>query len=494
MDKKINSDVIVVGGGVVGTAIARELSKYKLDIILLEKEDDVAMGTSKANSGIIHAGYNADASTLKGQLNVKANPMFDKLCNNLKVPFKRIGSLVVGFSRDDLKILRAEKENGEKMGIKGLKIIEKSRLFELEPNLNPEASCALYAPTAGIVSAYELTIALADNAVLNGVRVILESEVVDMITEDNKIIGVKTVKGNIFAPIVINAAGLYSDRVSAMADAEEYKIKPRKGEYHLLDKKWGNLVKHVLFPIPTEVSKGILVTPTAHGNLMVGPNSIEIENKNDLRTTEKGLNEVINGAKKLVPSLNKRDVITSFSGLRATADGGDFIIKKSNKIKGLINVIGIQSPGLTSAPAIAEMVVDILRDLYKNMTGMDIVRKNNYQEKLKKKPVFIEYFENDKLDSWQKKVNIDENYGEIICRCEQVTRGEIIDAIHRPVPAKSLDAIKRRTRAGAGRCQGGFCGPRVVKILAKELGISPLDVTKKGKDSNVLLARIKELI
>ncbi len=443
------------------------------------------MGTSKANSGIIHAGYNAEAGTFKRELNVKANPKFDKICNDLKVPFKRIGSMVIGFTEEDLEVLKAEKQNGEKMGIEGMEIVECERLFEMEPNLNPEAKYALYAPTDGIISPYEFTIALADNAVVNGAKVLLETEVVDIKMDEEKILGVETTKGFIEAKIIINAAGVYADKIGAMS-GESFKVIPRKGEYHLLDKKWGSVVNHVLFPVSNKKSKGILVTPTVHGNLLFGPNSNEITDKEDLSVTKAGMDEIYEGVRKIIPSINRRDVIASFSGLRATA-GEDFIIETSKKTKGLINVVGIQSPGLSAAPAIAEMVVDLVKEVSSDIS-MEMSLKDNFQETL---PELHHLADNlDSMDSWEKLVKINPAYGEIICRCEKVTKGEILEAIRRPVPAKTLDAIKRRTRSGMGRCQGGFCGTKVVEIIAEELGVSPLKVTKKGSgDIGLIMAR-----
>lgn len=486
----MKTDIVIIGAGVIGSAIARELARYNLQIVLLEKDEDVAMGTSKANSGIIHAGYNADINTLKGKLNVKANPIFDKLCADLNVPFKRIGSLVVGFNKDDLKILKKEKENGEKMGIAGMEIISGEELFKLEQNINREAKYALYAPTAGIISSYEFTIALADNAVTNGVKVFLDTEVIDILTENEQIIGVKTNNGIINTNLVINAAGLFSDNIARMAGDNSIKIKAFKGEYHLLDKKWGDYVKHVLFPIPDKDSKGILVTPTAHNNIILGPNSNNIENKEDLSVSKEGLDEVFQGVRKLLPELSRRDVIAIFAGLRAKTENDDFIIGFSESVKGLINVAGIQSPGLSSAPAIAEMVVDLVRDYAAGDKTIVLKEKEIFKEKLPLNHIFTE----ESIDKWNDLVKGDSAYGEIICRCEKITKGEIVNAIHRPVPARSLDAIKRRTRAGTGRCQGGFCGPRVLEILSRELGLERTNITKKGKGSEILIAKAKEFL
>ena len=486
----VKTDILIVGGGVIGSAIARELARYDLDIVLLEKADDVAMGTSKANSGIIHAGYNANSNTLKGKLNVKANPSFDKLCSDLNVPFERIGSLVVGFTKDDLKILEKEKENGRKMSIPEIKIFSGENLFDLEPNLNKDAKYALYAPTAGIISSYEFTIALADSAVINGVKLYLNTKVVDILTENGKVRGVKTNKGIINTKIVINAAGLFSDEIARIAGDNSIKIKPHKGEYHLLDKRWGDYVKHVLFPVPDKKSKGILVTPTVHGNLMLGPNSNGLDDKDDLSVSSEGLNEIYQGASKLVPGISRQDVIANFAGLRAKAEGGDFIIGFSEEVKGLINVAGIQSPGLTSAPAIAEMVMELVKDYAVASNSIELNKRNGFKEKLPSYPIFTE----ENMTDWNKLIKKDSNYGEVICRCEKITKGEIINAVHRPVPARSLDSVKRRTRAGTGRCQGGFCGPRVLEILARELGVDPLNISKKGEGSEILLAKSKEFL
>lgn len=486
----METDVVIIGGGVVGAAIARELSKYELKIILLEKEEDVAMGTSKANSGVIHAGYNADATTLKGKLNVQANPVFDKLCRELNVPFKRIGSLVIGFTEDDLKILKKEKENGEKMGITDMEIVFGEDLFNLEPNLNKDARFALLAPTAGVISSYEFTIALADSAVINGVKVYLGTEVSDIITENNRIVGVKTNKGLIRTEIVINAAGLFSDNIARMAGDNSIKIKPYKGEYYLLDKKWGNFIKHILFPIPDKNTKGILVTPTVHGNILIGPNSNIVDNKGDLAISKEGLDEIYREARNLIPGINRKDVIANFAGLRAKTEGNDFIISHSEQVKGLINVAGIQSPGLTSAPAIAKMVVGLFRECQVRSNGVKLREKSNFQSRLPKYPIFNE----ENIDNWNELIKRDSTYGEIICRCEKISKGEILDAVHRPVPARSLDAVKRRTRAGAGRCQGGFCGPRVLEILVEELALEPTEITKKGSGSEILVAETKGLL
>jgi len=478
----MKADILIIGGGVIGASIARELSRYILNIILIEKEDDVAMGTSKGNSGIIHAGYNADFKTLKGRLNIKSNPRFDKLCQDLKVRFKRIGSLVVGFDEQDLKKLRELKKNGEKNGIKNLEIIRGPQLFELEPNLNHEAKYAFYAPSAGIISPYKFTIALADSAVTNGVKVLLETEAKDIRIKERQVCGVVTNRGLIETRTIINAAGLHADEIAKSA-GDNFKINPLKGEYQLFDKQWGNLVNHILFPIPTKLSKGILVAPTVHDNLLIGPNSYRVKEKDDPVTT-----------KALIPHLPHQDLVTSFAGLRADIEGrDDFIIEASKNIKGFINVAGIESPGLSSAPAIAEMVSGILKEVAQEISPqLELNCKDDFIETLPEQPRFADYL--DKTDEWQEIVEKDANYGEIICRCEKVSKGEVLGAIYQPVPARSLDAIKRRTRAGMGRCQGGFCSPRVLKILSEELKISPLRINKKGPGSEILKTKTKDMI
>ncbi len=483
----MQTDVVIIGGGVVGCFIARELSRFQLDITLLEKEADVACGTSKANSGIIHAGYNADPETLKGKLNIRANPVFDQLCKELRVPFRRSGSLLIGFNQDDLEVIKKKKEQGKKNGVPDLEIIDQKKLQKMEPAVNSEARFALYAPTAGIISPHELTIALADNAVINGAHVLLNAEVKDIEIEQGRVTAVRSNQGRITCKIVINAAGVYSGQIAAFAD-ETINIEPRKGEYFLYDREFGGMVNRVLFPIPTPESKGILVTPTVHDNLLIGPNATQAS-KDDISTTKEGLQEIHKGARRLVPTIPSKGVIASFAGLRAAAENEDFIIKASDKTEGLIHAAGIQSPGLTSAPAIAQMIVEIVASL--NKDGLE--EKPDFQSYLPEKPHLFDLYENNTED-WQSLVEKDGSYGEVVCRCEKVTKGEIIDAIRSPVPAENLDAIKRRTRAGMGRCQGGFCRPRVIKILAEELGVSPLQITKNGAGSEYLKVKTKDLL
>lgn len=478
-------DIVIIGAGVVGCSIARELSKYDLNITVVEKEEDVACGTSKANSAIVHAGFDAAPGTWKAKLNVKGNKLFPALCEELDVPFVINGSLVVAVSEEEEKALEDLLERGRTNGVERLRIIGRDELLDLEPNLSPNVRAALDAPTGALVCPYELTIALAENANQNGVKFWLNAPVTGIEVLEDKSMLVKTPKGTIQTKYVINAAGLFADEISKMAGAEEYTITPRKGEYLIFDKQFGDLVKRAIFPTPTKISKGILVCPTVDGNVFIGPNSNNIEDKNDTSVGAPGIEEIITGGRKLVPNLPLKNVITSFAGLRAVSNTNDFIIEASKLVKGFINVGGIQSPGLSSAPAIALMVKDILEE-----EGLALKEKPNFIPHRPKKVRFRE------LDNQQRKKLIEENpaYGHVICRCETITEAEIVDAIRRPVGARSIDAVKRRTRAGMGRCQGGFCSPRVLEILQRELGIDPLEVTKKGPGSNILVGYIKEFL
>lgn len=477
-------DVLIIGGGVVGCAIARELSHYDLNITLVEKEDDLACGTSKANSAVVHAGFDATPGTWKAKLNVEGNRLYPDLCKELDVPFKLNGSLVVATAEEEMKIVDELLKKGRQNGVEHLKIISREELLSMEPNLNRESRGALFAPTGGVVCPYELTIALAENANINGVKFILNAPVTHIQIEEDGTKLVKTPRGKIKTKFIINAAGLYADEISRMAGAKEYTITPRKGEYLIFDKQYGNLVSKTIFPTPSKISKGILVCPTVDGNVFIGPNSNNINDKSNTSVKAEGIQEIISGGIKLIPSLPLKNVITSFAGLRAVSDTNDFIIEASKEVRGFIQAGGIQSPGLTAAPAIARMVKDILKE-----EGLRLTRKKYIPGRPKK----IRFRE---LSSDQQRELIKQNpqYGHIICRCETVTEGEIIDAIRRPLGARSIDAVKRRTRAGMGRCQSGFCLPRVVEILSQELKVDPTKIMKKGPGSPMLLGSIKEFL
>jgi len=487
----MKNDVTIIGGGVVGTAIARELSRYNLSIALVEREADIAFGgATKANTGIIHAGYDDLPGTLKAELCVRGNILWSKIARELNVPFNRVGSLVLALKEEDVRTLLDLKDRGEKNSVPSLEIIEdQEKLLSIEPNVNEKAVAALSAPTAGITSPYEAAIALAENARQNGVQVLLETEVEEIILGREAVKGVQTDKGLIEAKCVINSAGLFSDEVSAMAGINHFSITPIRGEYFIFDKILSGFVKHVLFPVPTPISKGIVVTHTVNGNLLIGPNANSIDDKMDLATTRCGLEEVFEGAIKLVPRLSSKRsmIITNFSGLRAETSTGDFIIEAYDEPRGFVNVAGIKSPGLTSAPAIAERVTNILIDI-----GFKLREKTSFNPHREPIHRSIDEIYSNSADGKGRLLAKDPKYGHIVCRCEHVSEGEVVEAIKRG--ATTIEGIKFRTRAGMGRCQGGFCKPRLIRILERELDIKVKDVTERGGLSVILPYEAKSLI
>lgn len=476
----MNYDVAVVGAGVIGSLIARELSRYNLKIALLDKCNDTAMGTSKANSAIVHAGFDAKPGTLKAKLNVKGTELMPELCKTLSVPFKPVGSLVVAFSDEEMETLNELLERGIGNGVPGLEIYNAKKLKDEEPTISDEAKGALWAPSAGIVCPYELTIAAAENAVVNGAEFIRNFEV-KKIDFDGSQFTLSSDNQKIKTKLVINAAGVYCDEIAALIGDNSIHTTPRKGEYMLCDKSIGNLAKHTIFQCPSKMGKGILVTPTVDGNLLIGPSALDIEDKTDVTTSSDTLANVLNAAKRSVPCLTTREVITSFAGLRAHCDRDDFIIEASEKNAQFINVAGIESPGLSSAPAIALFVKDIV------LSKINAEEKNDFIAN-REEPVRFRHMSNEERKALIKK---NPAYGRIICRCETITEGEIIDAIKAPAGARDVDGVKRRTRAGMGRCQGGFCGSKVVEILARELGLEINEITKFGGNSKILYERTK---
>lgn len=473
-------DVTIIGAGVVGCSIARELSKYNIKACVLEKEVDVASGTTKANSAIIHAGFDARPNSLKGKLNAKGNAMFDKLSKELNFPFKRNGSLVLCFDKNDYHKLIKLKEQGEKNGVPSLQILDGAKVREIEPNVSEEVVAALYAPTGGIVCPYEMTIALAEIAYINGIEFKLGSKVLDIKKHKDNFV-ISTNKAKIESKVIVNAAGLFSDDINNMVSTRKFNIIPRKGEYCLFDKAAGNLVAKTIFQLPTLLGKGALVTPTIDGNLLIGPNARDVDDKLDLNTTKEGLDEIIDKAKKSIKNLPKNQVITSFTGLRARTESDDFIIEESKEVQGLINAASIESPGLSSAPAIAEMVRNIVLGI------LPACEKENFIAN-REKPVKFRELSNKERKELIAKIPA---YGKIICRCEVITEGEILDAIRGPLGATTLDGVKKRTRAGMGRCQGGFCTTRIVDILCRELNIPKTEITKFGGNSKLLVGRNK---
>lgn len=460
-------DVAIIGAGVVGCAIARELSRYDLKICLLEKEDDVSTGASKANSGIVHGGYAAKHGTLKGELCIKGNAMYKNLNEELNFGYRKTGALVIGFDEKDEKSIKELYENGLINGCDELEIIYKDRIREIEPYINEEITVALYDKSVGVASPYEMTIALAENAITNGVELKLNSTVVAIDKKENHFV-IKTEDEDVQAKYVINAAGLYSDIIANMVGIYDFKINPRRGQYVLFGKEQSYLVNTVIFQVPTEKGKGILVTTTYHGNFMLGPNAEELGDRDDVGTTMESLEEVIETARLSIKDFNVKKALTTFAGIRASSSTGDFIIEES-KVKGFINVAGIESPGLTSSPAIAEKVAGILEN-----AGLKLVKKESFNAY--RKALIIKKDEN-----FKGKIDDEDPSKNIICRCEQVTEGEILDAIHRGIPVTNIDAVKRRVRAGMGTCQGNFCRARVKALIAREMNMSLEEITQRGK-------------
>lgn len=494
-------DVIIIGAGVSGCAIARELSRRQRRIAVLERASDVCEGTSKANSGIVHAGYDAKPGTLKAKLNVPGNAKMEQLSKELDFPFKRNGSLVLCFEEEGMSGLEELLERGYKNGVEGLQILTPEQVWEQEPGISKEIVGALYAPTGGIVCPFGLNIALAENAAENGVDFYFNCEVAEIEKIETKCDNdvmyegalhnayIVTAGGERFnAPIIINAAGVYADRLHNMISSHKMKIMPRRGEYCLLDKKCGDVVTATVFQQPSKLGKGILVTPTVHGNLLVGPTAEDIPDKEAIDTTAAGIAKVLERGSASVPALDSRQVITSFAGLRAHMTEydkrvGDFVIGEVEDAPGFFDVAGIESPGLSAAPALGEYVAELVSAAYPAPARTD------FKATRKAIPNMAEASEE------ERKALIAENpaFANVICRCELVTEGEIVEAIRRPLGAKTLDGVKRRTRAGMGRCQSGFCSPKTLEILARELGVDQSEITKAGGSSHILTGYIKDV-
>lgn len=466
-------DIIVIGAGVVGCSIARELSKYNLDVLVVEKNSDVSEGVSKGNSGIVHAGYNEKIGTLKAKLNIEGNKIFDDLSRDLQFPFKRNGAFILAFSDEEMKTLESLKENGEKLGVEGLEILTREEALNIEPNLNKEIVGVLNVKTSGIVSPYEMTIALAENAAENGVEFKLNSKVtsIEKISEGYKV--TLNNKELVSGKIIINASGLEGAFLNNLVSMSKREINPVKGEYCLFDKVAGAMINKTLFQVPNKLSKGVLVTPTAEGNLLVGPNAVEGKT---LETSREGIDEILDKSKKSLEELPVARILNTFSGIRPKTKGGDFIIEEVEDAKNFINVIGIDSPGLTAAPAIGVYVVNMIKE------RLDLVEKKNFKKTREKIVRFAEL----SLEEKNKLIKEKPAYGHMVCKCEFITEGEIVEAIHRPIKALTVDAIKRRTRASMGGCQGVGCTLPISKILSRELGIDISDINKNSEGSPVI--------
>ncbi|MCD6448997.1 MAG: NAD(P)/FAD-dependent oxidoreductase [Thermotogaceae bacterium] len=476
---------VVIGAGIVGSLVSRELTRYGFDVSIIEKEADVAWGVTKANSGIVHAGYDDEPGTLRAALCAKGNAMYEEISKELDVKVKRTGSLVVAFNNEELETLKELLKRGEINGVPDLKILDRDEVLSMEPHLNPEVKYALYAPTAGVIFPWDAAIAAVENALDNGAKLFLNEKVVDIEVKDGKVRKVITDKGEHKADLVINAAGLYGDEISKMAGAEYVPIHPRKGEYILLDSNVSKMVKRVIFPTPTEKSKGILVVPTLTGEILLGPTAQDLppEMKDDLSTTAEGLNFVKEKVVKLMPDIPFNMALKTFAGLRPESPQKDFFIKKSNKVWGFVNVIAIRSPGLTAAPAIAKYVIEkvIEEDL-----GITLEKNESFNPVRKG----ITHFADLPEEEWNEIIKKDPEAGKIICFCNKVTEREVIEAIKRG--AKTLDGIKFRTRAMAGRCQANFCATKVIKLLARELGVDMSEIMLKSGNTWVVDGKVRE--
>ena len=473
-------DVTIVGCGVIGASLAYTLSRYQLRVLVLEKENDVAMGTTKANSAVVHAGYDPANGTLMAKLNVRGSAMMEELCRNLSVKYKKTGSFVVAFDEEQHAHLEKMLDNGKQNGVPGLQLLSGEEARRMEPNLSEAVCAALYAPSAAIIDPWGLCIAEAETAVRNGVELKLRSAVTGLEDRGESVL-VHTATGDYETRFLVNCAGGWGLDICEMTGAHEWEAHPSRGEYYLLDKSSGNLVSHVIFQCPTAAGKGVLVAPTVHGNLIVGPNAHEVADPMSRETTLSGMDEVAEVSHRSVPGIDFRQSIRNFAGVRANTSEADFIIRPAKNMPHMLHLAGIKSPGLSAAPAIAEYAAALLHDM-----GLALEAKaawDGTREQIR----FKELSDEEKAAL----VRRDPRYGRVICRCETITEGEIVAAIHSPIPPCSVDGIKRRAGAGMGRCQGGFCGPRVVDILSRELGCSPLDIRQDGDGTYILTGKTK---
>ncbi len=473
-------DVIIIGAGIIGSSIARELTRYNLSIAVLEKENDVCNVTSMANSAIVHSGYDPKPGTLKAKFNVLGNPMFEQICQDLDVEFSRPGSLTVATSVDELEVLKSLEANAIQNGVV-VKLLNAEEVRAREPFLSDQVMGALFAPTCGIVNPFELTIGYMENAIENGAELFL-NEMVVKIEKNNHFFKITTSNGSIFqTSIVVNAAGLQSDTISKLAGGKSFEIFPRKGMYYVLDHFKMPFVTHTIFPVPSSSGKGVLVTPTTHGNYLVGPTSDYVQETDDFATDRLSLDYIKMMALRMVPNIPFQHTIRSFAGLRAIATGNDFILGEDEQQPGLFQVAGIQSPGLAASPAIAQYIQALI------CAKMQPTINVNFQPK--RRPLYR--LKNRTLEEKSALIAANPSFGRIICRCEHISEGEIVDAIHRSCGARSVKGVKKRVRPGFGKCQGGFCEPLVVKLLAREMGISPIEVPYDRRQATILQEETK---
>lgn len=476
------TNVVVIGAGAVGCAIARELSKYQIEVTVVDKRDDIGGDASKSNSAIIHTGYDAAPGTLESQLVVAANPMYDELAKDLEIPFKRIGAVLPAFTEEQFEKLPAIKEKAFKNHVYDIEYLSKEEILKKEPELNPEVKGGLYIPRESIIDPFILVQALAENANENGVKFLLNTEVTDIKVENGAVCAVETTNGTIQTDYVINAAALHCDDIAAMVGKADYKVVARRGQFYILDKNTSCKVQKIVLPIPTKVTKGKLMTPTIHGNMLVGPTAEDLDDKVDVSVTTEGLDSIYADVSKMIPRVNVRDTITQYSGLRPNRNPEGLHVDTYDDLKGYVNLSGVRSTGLTLSVSMGKYVVERMKEI-----GCELTFKENFKATRRGIPRFHE------LSREEQEALIQENpaYGTVVCRCETITEGEILDAIHRPLGAKTVDAVKRRVRAGMGRCQGGFCGPKVIEILARELQIPTEEVNKNLNGSYMVVGKNK---
>jgi len=478
----LKTDVVVIGAGAVGCAIARELSKYQVQVIVVDKNDDIGGDASKSNSAIIHTGYDAAPGTLESELVVAANPMFSQLVKELDIPFEEIGAILPAITQEQFDQLPAIKEKAFKNRVYDIEYLTKEEILAMEPNINPEVKAGLYIPRESIIDPFIYVQALAENANENGVDFLLNTKVTGIQVENQKIKGVETTGGTIETKYVINAAALYCDEIAAMVGKNEYKVVARRGEFFILDKNTSCQVKHIVLPIPTKVTKGKLMCPTIHGNMLVGPTAEDLEDKTDKSVTAAGLESIIADVKRLVPNVNVRDTITQYSGLRPNRNPEGLHVDVYDDVAGYVNLSGVRSTGLTLSVSMGVYIAQLLMKC-----GLNLVYKEDFKNTRQGINIFHQ------MTAGEQEAIIRENprYGNIICRCETITEGEILDAIRRPLGARSMDAVKRRVRAGMGRCQSGFCGPKVLEILAEELSIPVEQINKNIGGSYMVSGKMK---
>lgn len=478
----MQTDVVIIGAGAVGCAIARELSKYKKKVLVVDKRDDIGGDASKSNSAIIHTGYDASPGTLESQLVVAANPMYDQICKDLDVPFRRIGAILPAFTEEQYEKLPAIKEKAFKNHVYDVEYLSREQILEKEPELNPEVLGGLYIPRESIIDPFILVQALAENANENGVDFLLNTEVTDIRVEDGQVKEVVTTNGTIQTDFVVNAAALHCDDIAAMVGKADYKVVARRGQFYILDKNTSCKVQNIVLPIPTKITKGKLMTPTIHGNMLVGPTAEDLPDKVDVSTTKDGLDSIYEDVRKMIPRVNVRDTITQYSGLRPNRNPEGLHVDVYDDLKGYVNLSGVRSTGLTLSVAMGKYVVEKLKEI-----GCDLVFRDDFKKTRKGIPRFHEL----SLEQQEALIQEDPLYGTIVCRCETITEGEIVNAIRRPLGARTVDAVKRRVRAGMGRCQGGFCGPKVIEILARELQVPVEEINKNLPGSYMVVGKNK---